>query len=76
MQTETLIPDTQTVNDTIRRFPETVAVFKAFGIDSCCGGGKTIAEAATRHGIDAAMLLGILEEATRGEPVDAGALTR
>jgi iron-sulfur cluster repair protein YtfE (RIC family) len=71
MQTETLVPGTQTVNETIRRFPATVAVFKAFGIDSCCGGPKTITEAATRHGIDAAMLLEILEKAARGEPADA-----
>ena len=76
MQTETLVPGTQTVNETIRRFPETVAIFKAFGIDSCCGGAKTVTEAAALHGIDTAMLLEILEEAARGEPVDAGALAR
>ena len=72
MHTETLIPGTQTVNETLRRFPATVTVFKAFGIDSCCGGGKTIASAAALHGIDPAMLLEILEDAARGEAAELG----
>lgn len=41
-----------TVNDTIRRYPATVAVFSRYGIDACCGGAAPVAEAAVRHGAD------------------------
>jgi iron-sulfur cluster repair protein YtfE (RIC family) len=52
-----------TVNETIRRFPRTVAVFNAHGIDSCCGGALPVAEAAARHRIDLAELLEALDAA-------------
>ncbi len=45
------------VNEAIRRFPETVAVFNEFGIDSCCGGAAAIAIAAERDGADLDTLL-------------------
>jgi regulator of cell morphogenesis and NO signaling len=41
-----------TVNDVILQFPATLGVFKSLGIDSCCGGSLTLAEAARRHGHD------------------------
>ena len=34
------------VNETIRRFPETLAVLNQFGIDTCCGGAESLDEAA------------------------------
>jgi iron-sulfur cluster repair protein YtfE (RIC family) len=34
-----------TVNEAIRRYPATVAVFNAFGIDACCGGAAPLAAA-------------------------------
>ena len=46
-----------TVNEAIRRFPATVAVFNAFGIDACCGGAAMLAEAAVRDGADPVELL-------------------
>ena len=39
------------INEVIRLFPSTVAVFNRLGLDSCCGGNKTIAEAAFAHGL-------------------------
>ena len=45
------------VNEAIRRFPETVAVFNEFGIDSCCGGAASIAIAAERDGANLDTLL-------------------
>jgi iron-sulfur cluster repair protein YtfE (RIC family) len=45
------------VNETIRRYPGTVAVFRLHGIDACCGGPLPVAEAAARHGIDLDALL-------------------
>lgn len=59
---ELLVPATLTVNEAIWKFPLTVAVFHAHGIDACCGGGLTIAEAARRHSID---LPALLEELSR-----------
>lgn len=50
-----------TVNEAIRRHPETVEVFNRFGIDACCGGVASIADAAERDGADPAELLGALE---------------
>ena len=55
------IDPTLTVNDVISRDPETLGTFKAFGIDACCGGAKTVEEAARRHSIDLDTLLAALE---------------
>lgn len=46
-----------TVNDVIARFPGTLPVFDAFGIDSCCGGSLAVEEVVRRHGIDHLALL-------------------
>jgi len=61
MTESTLVPDgTWTVNETLRRHPEAVEIFNRFGIDACCGGAASIAEAAARDGADAAALLDAL----------------
>lgn len=52
-----------TVNDTLRIFPATVAVFNRFGIDACCGGASSIAAAAQRDGADLAELVEALRAA-------------
>jgi iron-sulfur cluster repair protein YtfE (RIC family) len=52
-----------TVNEAIRRFPATVAVFNDFGIDACCGGAASLAEAAARDGADPAALLAAVRAA-------------
>jgi iron-sulfur cluster repair protein YtfE (RIC family) len=57
------IPAEMTVNEAIRRFPATVAVFNAFGIDACCGGAAPLAEAAVRDGADPNALLEAVREA-------------
>jgi regulator of cell morphogenesis and NO signaling len=63
LDTTTFAP-TLTVNEAIARNPETVRVFTRFGIDSCCGGGLPIAEAARRHGIALDALLDALRDAS------------
>lgn len=68
MQTLPLVPDTLTVNEAVRLFPATLPVFRQAGIETCCGGGIAIAEAAARHGADRDALLAALEEAARSEP--------
>ena len=46
-----------TVNEVIRMYPESVSVFNQLGIDACCGGDASIAEAASRDGVDLGVLL-------------------
>ena len=43
---------TTTVNDVIQMYPESVGVFNELGIDACCGGDASLAEAASRDGVD------------------------
>ncbi|MGE0600515.1 MAG: DUF542 domain-containing protein [Dehalococcoidia bacterium] len=56
------IADT-TVSEVAERNSATIPVFIKSGIDLCCGGGKTVREAAALHGIPLAKLLADLEAA-------------
>lgn len=58
-----LIDADLTVNEAIRRFPATVAVFNDFGIDACCGGAASLADAAERDGADPRALLAAVRAA-------------
>lgn len=62
-QDTTTIDPAWSVNETIARYPSTIAVFNRFGVDTCCGGGAAIQEAAYRDGIDREMLLEALRQA-------------
>ncbi|HET9983786.1 MAG TPA: DUF542 domain-containing protein [Longimicrobiales bacterium] len=57
MNTRVAIPEELTVNEVIRQWPATVAVFNLFGIDACCGGAVPVREAARRDGADPDELL-------------------
>jgi iron-sulfur cluster repair protein YtfE (RIC family) len=41
-----------TVKEIAATHPQTVAVFRRFGFDTCCGGGVRVDEAARRDGVD------------------------
>jgi len=45
-----------TVVEWVRRHPQTLPVFAALGMDSCCGGAETVANAAAHNGVDLAIL--------------------
>jgi iron-sulfur cluster repair protein YtfE (RIC family) len=64
MQNETAIDPTRSVNEVIARYPATIAVFNNFGLDTCCGSGAPIADAAHRDGADLDTLLEALRQAT------------
>jgi regulator of cell morphogenesis and NO signaling len=49
------------VNEVIRTHPESVAVFNQLGIDACCGGDASLAEAAQRDGVELRLLLARLD---------------
>jgi regulator of cell morphogenesis and NO signaling len=55
----------ETVNEIVARHPETIAVFNRFGIDSCCGGGVPLGDAAHRDGAELDALLRALDEALK-----------
>jgi regulator of cell morphogenesis and NO signaling len=60
---ESPISPAMDVNEAIRRFPATIAIFNHFGIDACCGGAALVAAAAERDGADPDALLLALNEA-------------
>lgn len=53
-----------TINEIVARHPETIAVFNRFGMDTCCGGGVSVEEAARRDGLDLDQMLAALRGAT------------
>jgi regulator of cell morphogenesis and NO signaling len=57
------IDPSMTVNAVLRRHPSSAAVFNAHGIDACCGGARTIRDAALEDGADCGALVGALESA-------------
>ncbi len=61
------LPPDLTVNDIIRLWPATVAVFNSWGIDACCGGAVPVREAAERDGADPVALARALLDAIRPE---------
>jgi iron-sulfur cluster repair protein YtfE (RIC family) len=63
MQSTTNIDIVATINEIVAQYPDTIAVFNRFGIDSCCGGGVPLADAARRDGADLDALLAALQEA-------------
>jgi regulator of cell morphogenesis and NO signaling len=51
------------INDVIKEYPQTIAVFNELRVDSCCGGGRSIEETASADGVDVEALLQALNEA-------------
>ena len=52
-----------TINEIIARYPQTMLVFNELGMDTCCGGGASVEEAATRDGLDADSVITALNNA-------------
>lgn len=50
------------LNEVVRLWPESVAVFGRHGMDTCCGGSLAVREAASRHGLQLETLLQELED--------------
>lgn len=67
-------PNTITLGDLVAREPRAAALFEQLGIDYCCGGGRTLAEAVAQRGLDAttvAVLIGNLSREADGQAGDA-----
>ena len=52
------------IRDLIERYPAFMTVLDAHGLDLCCGGGHTVAEAAALHGLDLDALLAVAGRGT------------
>ncbi len=59
------VTEDMTINDVIKKYPQSIAVFNEFRVDSCCGGGQSIKSTATADGVDVEALLQALNEAVR-----------
>ena len=57
-----LITRAMIINDVIKKHPQTIAVFNQFHVDSCCGGGQSIEQTATRDGVDVGALMQALND--------------
>ncbi len=55
------IDPTLSVNEILKRCPASVRVLNAFGIDTCCGGAASLAEAAAEANIPVTDLLDAIE---------------
>lgn len=55
-----------TVHEIVHARPETAAVLRSYGVDTCCGGTRSLSEAATAAGHDVAALVRELEKASVG----------
>ncbi|SHE82568.1 iron-sulfur cluster repair di-iron protein [Alkalibacter saccharofermentans] len=60
MKTNYNITSKDTLGDTVARLPRAGEVFKSYKIDFCCGGQRSIEEAAKEKDVDAGKLLGVL----------------
>ncbi len=57
-----------TVRELVGRYPHTRPVFEEHGIDYCCGGGQSLANAAKKHGLELPALVAALEKALQSPP--------
>lgn len=63
MTEQRLLVEEETVDALMARYPATMSVFNAFGVDTCCGAGRTVREAAAEDGTDESKLVEALQQA-------------
>ena len=63
MKSDAAIDSSWTINEVLGMYPETVAVFNAYGVDMCCGGDETIEVASEEADVDRdALVAALLDE--------------
>lgn len=65
---EVTVSGETTVRELVGRYSRTRPVFEEHGIDYCCGGTQTLAEASRKHGLDLEELVVALERALHTAP--------
>src|ERR1051326_6678172 len=63
------IETTATVGDLAAKLPQATRVLEQFGIDYCCGGGQTLADACRFKAVDAQEVVRAIEESLKREQV-------
>jgi regulator of cell morphogenesis and NO signaling len=63
---ETITKD-MIINDVVNKYPETMKVFNDFKVDSCCGGGQSIATTAAVSNTNIPELMEELNKAVNKE---------
>jgi regulator of cell morphogenesis and NO signaling len=66
----TTVDHAESVGDIVQRLPATASVLERLGIDYCCGGGRSLAEAAAERGLDPATVAVMLEAVGQGAVQD------
>ncbi|HEY3347973.1 MAG TPA: DUF542 domain-containing protein [Nitrospirota bacterium] len=57
------ITEEMSLNDVVRKYPQTIAVMNRFKIDSCCGGSRSVGQTIGEDKLDAQEFLKALNEA-------------
>lgn len=73
MSTHLQIDEQTTVRELVGRFSQTRPVFEKYEIDYCCGGGKSLAEAAADRDANVGELVEHLTDAIESPPSEAAA---
>lgn len=60
------ITENTTINEITSAYPNTLAVFSEFQVDSCCGGGDTLSQACEKGGQNLAELIETLKNSANG----------
>ena len=60
------VDTTATLGELVIRRPAAAALFERLGLDYCCGGRKTLAEACAQRGVDAGTVAVLLDSLERG----------
>ena len=50
------------VNEVIRLYPASISIFNELGVDACCGGAASLADAATDANVSLSTMLSALNE--------------
>ena len=59
---EDKITPEMSINDIIRKYPNTMGVFNRFNVDSCCGGARSLKVVAAEDKLDLQELIKALME--------------
>lgn len=57
-----------TVRELVGRYPQTRTVFEKYGLDYCCGGGRSLTDAVADRSVELPALLDALHEAIQAAP--------
>lgn len=57
------ITEDMSINQVLRLYPQVMGVFNTFRMDSCCGGARSLEQAAREDGADIQALLAAIRQA-------------